>query len=153
VVILLWNTSDSSVSKALVDKSLNADSFVQHLGGKKSWLSLLFLEIVAISHIFGAVIIGNLSVASSRYVKSQFWTKSDRDSLSQISISKGGTIKRSPPSCRQPFIILLSPTRRSKDASESSTMATFHVMRILTLVDRWQDDDSSGSSSLTDVHC
>jgi hypothetical protein len=90
------------------------------------------------THSFGALVIENLSVASSRDVESQPWTRSNRDLLSDISTSRGGATKRSPLSYREPFTILLYPTRGSKDRSESSKTSIFHVMTIHTLVDPWQ---------------
>jgi hypothetical protein len=44
------------------------------------------------THSFAALIIENLSVALSWTVKSQSWTKSNRDLLSNIAISRDGAI-------------------------------------------------------------
>jgi hypothetical protein len=89
------------------------------------------------THPFNALIIENLSVASSRKVKRQSWTTSNRDSLSNISISRDETATRSPMSYSKPFMILLSPTWPSKDGSANAKMAIFHVVTMLGLFDSW----------------
>jgi hypothetical protein len=94
----------------------------------------------------------NLPVVSSLYIASQSWTKSNRDSLSNISVSKDEATKRSPLSDRQPSTILLCPAPLSKNGSGSSKMAIYHVMTIRVLVDPCQHSDQSCSSSLIGIH-
>jgi hypothetical protein len=71
------------------------------------------------THSSNVLIIVNHLVLSSRDVTGQSWTKSNGDSLSNISFSRDGTTKRSSLSHRQPSTILLCPARLSKDGSES----------------------------------
>jgi hypothetical protein len=98
------------------------------------------------------LIIVNLPVVSSRYVTDQSWRKSNRDSWSNISLSGDGATKRSPLSYRQVSMILLCPTRLSKDGSESSKMAIYPVMTIRVMVDPCQYSDQSCRSSLIGIH-
>jgi hypothetical protein len=72
--------------------------------------------------------------------------------LSNISISTEGATKRSPLSHRQPFTILPSPTRRSKDVSESSKMVIFQVMTIRFPVDSCRYWDTSCRCSLIGIY-
>jgi hypothetical protein len=55
------------------------------------------------------LVIVNLPVISSLYVTTQSWTKSNRDSLSNISFSRDGATKRSPLSYRQSSTIVICP--------------------------------------------
>jgi hypothetical protein len=98
------------------------------------------------------LIIVNLPVGSTPHVSSQSWTKSNRDSLSNISLSRDGTTKRSPLSYRQLSTIVICPARPSKDGSEGSKMAIYSVMTILVLVDPSQYWEQSCSSSLIGIH-
>jgi hypothetical protein len=81
-------------------------------------------------HLFDALVIEDLSAVSSIHIQSQSWTKSNRDSLSNISLSRDVATRRSLLNYRQLFAILLSPIRLSKDGSESSKMTILPVMMI-----------------------
>jgi hypothetical protein len=94
----------------------------------------------------------NLSVVPSLSVTSQSWTKSNKDSLSNISFSRDGATKGSPLNYRQPSTILLCAARLSKDGSESSKLAIYPVMTIRVLVDPSQYSDQSCRSSLIGIH-
>jgi hypothetical protein len=103
-------------------------------------------------HSSNVPIIVNLPVVSSLYVISQSSMKSNRDSLSNISLSRDEATKTSPLSYRQDFTILICPARLSRDGSESSKMAIYSVMAILVLVVPSQYWDRSCRSSLIGIH-
>jgi hypothetical protein len=98
------------------------------------------------------LIIVNLPVVSALYVTRPSWTKSNRDSLSNISLSRDEATKRSPLSYREPSTIVICPARLSKDGSERSKMAIYSVMKIHILVDPPQYWDRSCRSSLIGSH-
>jgi hypothetical protein len=97
------------------------------------------------------LIIVNLPVVSSLYVTTRSWTESNRDSLSNISLSRDGARKRSPLSYREPSTILLCPVLLSKDRSESSKRAIYPAMTIRLLVDRCQYWDRPCRNSLIGI--
>jgi hypothetical protein len=97
-------------------------------------------------------IIVDLPVVLALYVTSHSWTKLNRDSLSNISLSRDGATKWSLLSYIQPSTILLCPTWLSKDGSESSKMAIYPVMTIRVLVDPSPYSDQSCRSSLIGIH-
>jgi hypothetical protein len=103
-------------------------------------------------HSSNVLIIVDLPVASSLYVTSQSSMKSNRDSLSNISLSRDGATKTSQLSYRQRSMILICSVRLSKDGSESSKMAIDSVTAILVLVDPSQYRDQSCRSSLIGIH-
>jgi hypothetical protein len=98
------------------------------------------------------LIIVNLPVVSGLYVTTGSWTKSNKDSLSNISLSRDKATKRSPLSYKQPSTILLYPGQLSKDGSESSKMAIHHLMTIRVLVDPSRYSDQSCRSFLLGIH-
>jgi hypothetical protein len=83
---------------------------------------------------------------------SQSWTKLNRDSLSNISLSRDGATKESPLSYRQPSAILFCPARLSKDRLESSKMVIYPVMAIPILVNPCQYSNQSCRSFLIGMH-
>jgi hypothetical protein len=104
------------------------------------------------THSSNVLTIVNLPVALSLDVSGQSSMKSNRDSLSSISLSRDGATKRSPLSYRESSTILICPARLSKDGSESSKMAIYSVMTILVLADPSQYSDRFCRSSLIDIH-
>jgi hypothetical protein len=104
------------------------------------------------THSSNVLIIVNLRVVSSLYVTSQSWKTLNKDSLSNISLSKDGATKKSPLSYRQPSTILICAARLSKDGSKSSKMPIYSVMTIHVLVDPSQYWDRSCRSSLIGIH-
>jgi hypothetical protein len=101
------------------------------------------------SHVLRIV---NLSLASSLHITSQSSMKSNRDSLSNMSLSRDGATNTSPLSYRQPSTILICPARLSKDESESWKMAIYSVMTIHVLVDPSQYWNRSCRSSWIGIH-
>jgi hypothetical protein len=83
------------------------------------------------SYSFDRPIIESLSAIWSVYVKSQSWTKPNRDLWLNISSSRDEAIKKSLPNYKPLLAVSLSPTRLSRDGSESSKMAISHVTSIL----------------------
>jgi hypothetical protein len=104
------------------------------------------------THSSNVLIIVNLPVVSSFYVISASSMKSNRDSLSNISLSRDGATKRSPISYREPSTILICPAQLSKNGSERSKMAIYSVMTILVLVDPSQYSDRFCRSFLIGIH-
>jgi hypothetical protein len=104
------------------------------------------------THSSNVLIIVNLPVASSLYVTSQSLMKSNRDSLSNISLLRDETTKRSPLSYIEPSTILICPARLSKDGSENSKMVIYSVMTIHVLVDPSQYWDRPCRNSLIGIH-
>jgi hypothetical protein len=99
-----------------------------------------------------ALNIVNLSVALPLCVATQSCTKSNRDSLSNISLSRDAGAKRSPLSYRQPSRILLCLAQLPKHGSESSQMAIDSVLTIRVRDDSSQYSDQSCGSSLIGIH-
>jgi hypothetical protein len=104
------------------------------------------------THSSNVLIIVNLRVVSSLYVISQLSMKSNKDSLSNISLSRDGATKRSPLSYTEPSTILICPAQLSKDGSESSKMTIYSVMTIRVLVGPSQYSDRFCRSSLVRIH-
>jgi hypothetical protein len=99
-----------------------------------------------------ALIIVNLPVVLPLCVATQSWTNSNRASMSNISLSRDGTAKRSPLSYIQPSTILLCPAQLPKYGLESSKMAIYFVMTIRVRYDPSQYSDQSFGSSLIGIH-
>jgi hypothetical protein len=103
-------------------------------------------------HSSRVLIIVNLPVVSSLDVTSRASMNSNRDSMSNIALSRDGATKISPLSYRQHSMILICPARLSNDGSESSKMTIYPVMTIRLLVDPSQYSDQSCRSSLLGIH-